>query len=125
MKRASERQQVIERWMLAISDDGGLKRHDDLHVDQIDGEWGSRDRWLDAGLEAYQTALKLRVSHQLAVVVVLAFSLTETVTQPPKDRSELEAAFDWSPPSLYLFGIGDAPWQQPGYTRVEQIDPRG
>jgi hypothetical protein len=109
--------------MLAISGDRGLHRHDDLHVDQIDGAWGLKKRWLDAGLESHQTAVELRSLHHLKVVVVLAFSLAETVTFPFKNRRDLESAFDWSPPSLYLFSAGDAPWQRPGYTRVEQIDP--
>jgi hypothetical protein len=57
--------------------DGGIARQDDLHVDQIDAEWAVKQRWLDAGLEAYRAALELRTSHHLDLVVVLAFSITE------------------------------------------------
>jgi hypothetical protein len=109
--------------MIGVATDGGLERYDDLHVDQIDAEWALKRRWLDAGLEAHRTALELRMSHQLDLVVVLAFSLTAAASFPFNDRRELEAAFDWSPPSLYLSNPGEEPWRQPGYTRVEQFDP--
>lgn len=108
--------------MLTVTTDGGILRHDDLHVDQIDDEWAAKRTWLSAGLEAYRIALEVRKGNQLDVRVVLAFSLIQDATFPFRNRHELEAAFDWSPPSLYLFNSGEEPWQQPGFIRVEQLD---
>lgn len=92
--------------MLEVLVDGGRERLDDLHVDQIDAEWGSRDRWVDAGLEALRLAVELRDAHHLDVAVVLAFSLNSPAIHPFKERRDFEAAVDWSPPSLYLFRPG-------------------
>ena len=122
MEDFTERKRVIENWMLAVSTDGGLERHDDLHVDQIDAAWGSRKMWLDGGFEALRTAQELRALHHLDLVVVLVFSLTEAAVYPFKTLREVEAALDWSPPSLYLFRHGEEPWRQPGYARIEQLD---
>lgn len=124
MNSASERRPVINRWMLEVLVDGGRERLDDLHVDQIDAEWGPRDRWVDAGLEARQIAVELRDEHHLDVAVVLAFSLNLPATYPFKERRDFEAAVDWSPPSLYLFGPGDEPWLKPGYARIEPLDAK-
>ena len=124
MNGASERRSVIDRWMLEVAVDGDLERLDDLHLDQIDAEWGSRDRWVDAGLEALRTAIALRDAHHLDVAVVLAFSLNLPATYPFKERRDFEAALDWSPPSLYLFRPGDEPWLRPGYTRIELLDAK-
>lgn len=118
-----ERQRVIEHWMLAIHANGGLDRHDDLHLDQIDRSWKPTESWIEAALEAHQTAVELRTAHELDVLVVLAFSLNPGAPCPLKDRKALEAAFDCSPPSLYLFRRGEEPWRQPGFVRVEQLKP--
>jgi len=48
-----KRGRAIEIWMTAIARDGGVDRYDDLHIDKIDPLWGSRDLWLQGGLEAY------------------------------------------------------------------------
>jgi hypothetical protein len=122
MNSASERRQVINRWMLEVLVDGGRERLDDLHVDQIDAEWGSRDRWVDAGLEALRMAVELRDAYHLDVAVVLAFSINLSATYPFKERRDFEAAVDWSPPSLYLFGPGDEPWLKPGCASIEPLD---
>jgi len=110
--------------MLAVIADGGMDRYDDLHVDRIDSDWTSKQFWFDGGLEAHQTAVCLRASHRLDVVVVLAFSLSESAAYPFSTRQEVEAAFDWSPPSLYLFRPGEEPWKRLGHARIEQFDPR-
>jgi hypothetical protein len=122
MNGASERRQLIDRWMFEASVDDGLERLDDLHLDQIDSEWGSRDQWLDAGLEAFRMAVELRDAHHLDVAVVLGFSLNLPATYPFKERRDFEAAVDWSPPSLYLFRPGDQPWLKPGYAHIEPLD---
>lgn len=109
--------------MLSIVVDGGVERYDDLHLDQIDPAWKSRGTCLDVALEAHRTALELRTAHNLNVLVVLAFSLNPDAAFPAQSAHAIEAALDWSPPSIYLFRRHEEPWRQPGITRVEQIDP--
>jgi hypothetical protein len=43
---AFERETTIRRWMLATVSDGGIKRLDDLHVDDIDGSWKDPTSWV-------------------------------------------------------------------------------
>lgn len=123
MKRAAEERRVIEHWMLAASANGGIDRLDDLHLDQIDPPLKARECWVDAGFEAHRAALELRTAHNLDLVVVLAFSLSVGVAYPISNRRALAEALDWSPPSLYLFRHGEEPWRQPGFDRIEQIEP--
>ena len=66
-------------------------------------------------------AVRLRDANKLNLVVVLAFSLSAAPSLPITDRRTIEAAFDWSPPSLYLFDR--EPWTQPGFVRIEAVDP--
>ena len=122
MANASKRDRIIKQWMLTVNSDGGLLRNDDLHIDQIDDEWVAKQTWLNAGLEAHRIALEVRKVNHLDVQVVLAFSLTQDPEFPFRNRYELEAALDWSPPSLYVFKSGEEPWHQPGCIRVEQFD---
>jgi hypothetical protein len=35
-------EQIIEKWMLTVSQNGGIQRSDDLHIDRIDEAWRSR-----------------------------------------------------------------------------------
>lgn len=106
---------TIENWMLSISQDGGVDRFDDLHIDQIDPSWGSRELWINAGLEAFRLALNLRDQHRLPLTVALAFSLESSAHPRGPDfgtAAGLRGLLDWSPPSLYLFPPGKEPWLQ-------------
>jgi hypothetical protein len=107
-----KREDVIEKWMLAIIDDGGIDRLDDLHIDEIDSRWKNREHWVEGGLEALRVAKAVRDRKQLPFTVALAFSLKSAELPIGVDfrtRPELEERFDWSPPSLFLFRRGGEP----------------
>jgi len=99
--------------MLDIAKDGGVARFDDLHIDKIDGDWKPRERWIDAGIQAYRIATDLRNEHQLPFLVSVAFSLAVGDQRRGVDfhnQAELEQRLDHTPPSLYLFKRGKEPW---------------
>ena len=96
--------------MLATVSDGGIERLDDLHVDDIDAGWKDPSSWVSAGLTAYGLALGIRRELGLDVTVALAFSLLDgqdTSEDVFDTQAEFEKQLDWSPPSLYLFKVGD------------------
>ena len=107
---AFEWETTIRRWMLATVSDGGIQRLDDLHVDKIDESWKDPTSWVSAGLIAYGLALRIRRELGLDVTVALGFSLVDaqdTSRDVFETREEFEKQLDWSPPSLYLFEVGD------------------
>jgi hypothetical protein len=109
-ERSHER--VIEHWMLTIATDGGINRYDDLHADEIDGNWMDRNAWVDAGIQAHRIAIALRDKHQLPFIIALGFSLQSGEGLEGVDfqtTGELAVRLDWSPPSLYLFDSGGTP----------------
>jgi hypothetical protein len=122
-----KREEAIEKWMLAIVDDGGVRRLDDLHVDKIDAAWKNRVQWVEGGLESFRVARVLRDRNGLHFTLALAFSLTSG-NQPRgvdfRTRKEFEGRLDWSPPSLYLFHPGEEPRNQivPGNS-AQDLDP--
>jgi|ERR1035438_3161609 hypothetical protein len=119
---ASDRETTIRRWMLATVSDGGIKRLDDLHVDDIDAGWKDPTSWVSAGLTAYGLALGIRRELGLDVTVALAFSLgdaQDTSVDVFETREEFEKQLDWSPPSLYLFKVGD----QQHLSATIRVDP--
>lgn len=117
--------QVVQAWMLANVQNRGYERHDELHVDRIDPDWKPRAKWMDAGIEAFRSAVHLRDRNQLSFTVALAYSLVSL--RPPhsgaeiRTREELESQLDWSPPSLYLFSRGDEPWTQSSLRQADGI----
>jgi hypothetical protein len=119
---ASDRETTIRRWMLATVSDGGIERLDDLHVDDIDAVWKDPTSWVSAGLTAYGLALGIRRELGLDVTVALAFSLVDA-QDTSEDVFDTPAAFekqlDWSPPSLYLFKVGD----QQHLSATVRVDP--
>lgn len=132
------REHIIEQWMLAVSQDGGIDRFDCLHVDRIDATWKSRDLWIEAGLEAYRLAVGVRDRHGLRLSVVLAFPLIAADEPKGVDfgtTEQLAGSLNWMPPALYLFRPGDEFWNQTETTKdgrevardivVTQLDPRG
>jgi hypothetical protein len=122
------REVAIERWMLAIIRNGGVQRHDDLHIDQIDKEWRSESTWVAGGLEAFKNALVVRDRRQLDYTVALAFSLRsgrEPIGITFSTVEDISEQLDWSPPSLYLFRIGQEPWlaaRNSEWNNLERLD---
>jgi hypothetical protein len=107
---ASERETTIRQWMLATVTNGGIQRLDDLHVDDIDESWTEPTSWVSGGLIAYGLALRIRRELDLNVTVALGFSLINaegTSVGVFETQEEFEKQLDWSPPSLYLFKVGD------------------
>jgi len=112
---APRRVQMIQDWMLTIVQDRGYEQYGELHIDKIDLGWKPREKWIEAGIEAFLLTVDLRDRNQLNFTVVLAYSL---VSQRPlrateiRTREELYSQLGSSPPSLYLFPKGDEPWSQ-------------
>jgi len=110
-----KREKIIERWMLTILNDDGIRRFDDLHIDEIDPRWKPRQEWIDGGLAAHRVALAVRDRHQLPFTVGLGFSL-EAGNHPIgvdfQAREEFCERLNWTPPSLYLFHRGEEPDKQ-------------
>ena len=107
-----QREEIIEKWILAIVQDGGLRRLDDLHIDKVDPTWKNRDHWVEGGLEAFRVARVVRDRNGLPHTVALAFSLKSGNRPLGVDfqtRAELDERLDWSPPSLYLFHRSEEP----------------
>jgi len=117
--------QIVQAWMLANVQNRGYERYDDLHVDRIDPDWKPREKWIDAGIEAFRLAVHLRDRNQLSFTVALAYSLVSL--RPPRSgtdirtREELESQLDWSPPSLYLFSPGEEPGTPPSIQKARGI----
>src|SRR5258706_7110510 len=123
---SSKHREVIRSWMTASARDGGISRHDDLHIDQIDRAWKSREQWIPAALSSYEVALEIRDEQKCDLSVVLAFSL-QSGEYPrrlvPHSHSELEASLHATPPSLYLFRPGTEFWtEEADQKTVEGID---
>lgn len=113
MTPQNRRKGVIEAWIVSILQDGGIDRYDDLHIDNIDKKWSKREHWLDAGLLAFQLALPLKQKYASHTTLSLAYSLESGEERRGVDfysPHELEAQFNWSPPSLYLFYRGAELW---------------
>jgi hypothetical protein len=112
---SQKREEIIERWMLTIVNDGSVRRFDDLHVNEIDPLWESRQQWIKGGLEALRIALAVRDKNHLPFTVGLGFSL-ESANRPIgvdfQSPEEFYEKIDWSPPSLYVFHRGEEPDKQ-------------
>ena len=125
----------IDHWLFDNIKNRGFERYEDLHIDQIDPAWKSREYWISGGLAAFREAVHLRDQHELDFAIVLAFSLKvddETRGIDFRTAEGLEAMLDASPPSLYLFQKGKEPWTESGVRegtvvaeniRVSEVDP--
>jgi hypothetical protein len=86
---------------------------DDLHVDEISERFRAAEVWIEAAIESLQTAILIRNTERWTYTVAAGFSLrsTSTPTGLPSDQlAEIVSEMDDSPPSLYLFKMGDEPW---------------
>jgi hypothetical protein len=108
--KPQDQTRVIERWMLQVSQDGGIERFDDLHIDQIDPRWKNRPLWAEASSSAFRSGVDVRNRLKLPLIVGLGMSLhSDTVVGDDIGLAELITQVDWSPPSLYLFREGQEP----------------
>jgi hypothetical protein len=107
-----EHARIIEIWISAISEDGGVERYDDLHLDVIDPKWKPRQTWMNGGLKAFHTAIEFRDNRHLPFVVGLGLSIAAEDNigeHGTVSSSDLQARMDSTPPSLYLFPAGHDP----------------
>jgi hypothetical protein len=97
--------------MRQVSQDGGIERYDDFHIDDIDPDWEARNSWADASLWAFDAALEARDKLKLPCTVGLGMSLCsdELDFGDGVSMAALVSQVDWSPPSLYLFRRGQEP----------------
>ncbi len=96
--------------MTASVSNGGMERFDDLHVDDIDPAWKDPTSWVSARVTAYGLAWGLQRELGLDVTVALGFSLVDAQDASRdifETQEQFEKQLDWSPPSLYLFRVGD------------------
>jgi hypothetical protein len=128
------RELVIESWMRAVINDGGVDRYDDLHIDAIDERWKHRPLWISGALESHDLALTVRDRNGFDISIGVGFSLEPSNFPGGVNfgtREELECQLNRTPPSLYLFHSGTEPWAKrdpesaasAGYTTVAEIEP--
>ncbi len=107
---------IIETWMSGCVQNGGIERHDELHIDRIDEAWRVPGVWIAASLETLALATSIRDSAGYRdLSVVLAFSLKSTPQKKGVDfttKEELAERLSHTPPSLYMFYRGREPWIQ-------------
>jgi hypothetical protein len=97
--------------MPRIRSEGGVFRHNDLPVNQIDPACKSNQLWFDAAREALQLAVMVRNELGWDLPVAVAFSLNAAEPEP-RSREDWEQQMDWTPPSLYLFEKGKEFWAE-------------
>ena len=109
-----EHKAIIEKWMMDAVQSGGIERHDELHIDRIDGAWKQSATWIPASLEVLKLATSVGSSDRYRnLSVVLAFSLRTAHQKIGVDftsAKELEQRLGHTPPSLYIFPQGKEPW---------------
>jgi hypothetical protein len=103
--------------MLRVIRDGGIDRHDDLHIDEVDRQWKLRKNWVAGAFESYRVAVTIRDRLNLNISIVLAFALvadSEWAGMEPVNLRDIEAQLAWMPPSIYAFRPGMEFWNQLG-----------
>ncbi len=118
--------EVIQKWILAVVRNDGIRRLDELHVNKVEPRWKSKNEWIEGGLESFRIALELRDQNRLPFTVALGFSLDSGDHLRGVDfqrREEIRDRLNWSPPSLYLFHPGKEPDTQSTGGSVQHLDP--
>jgi hypothetical protein len=74
----TKHKEIIQTWFESAIHEGGIDRYDDLHINQIDAAWKPRSKWVEAALESFETALKVRNrdSGNMSLTVVMHRSRT-------------------------------------------------
>ena len=119
---------IIEKWMIDSVQNGGIERHDELHIDRIDRAWKGPTTWIPASFEVLELATSIGESARYrGLSFVLALSLQTTCRETGVDFAsarDLEKMLGHAPPSLYIFPQGKEPWIQSGSegVSVQEID---
>ena len=115
---------ALHKWILWCISSKAYERLDDLHLSDLNADFGLRPNWLSSCCEIYFQCQKMPPSlirgYRLAIAVSLRSSNHATGVNF-HSRDELASELGNTPPSLYVFVRNNEPWQQyPTY--AESID---
>lgn len=104
----------IEKWIDGFIANRAFER-DDVHVDQLDERYRSRDAWLRGALLALTSAAAITARKNLPITVAVEFFLREgdvPGTLHLRSLDDLSSEnFSWTPPALTIYRRGDEPWR--------------
>lgn len=107
----------IASWITGLLQGSGLGSFDDLHVDDIHRDFQRRETWADAMRICLHIAEGITRLLGANATVVIGASLTadpDGEDLAPESLEALVTQTDWTPPSLYLFHLGQEPWRADG-----------
>ena len=105
---------TIEQWLHDAIVEEGYRRFDDLHIDEIDPRYDERSLWLKGINAALDEAAGIRDRRAWPFTIAAGIPLNATATAdgPTVARPEdVVQQFGETPPSLYAFPRGGAPWE--------------
>src|ERR1700722_13151048 len=99
----------------------GIKRFDDIHIDQIDPVWRDRASWFHGSSDALSLAkeLKLSIAPEKTLAIMCSLISEDSDLAVPRSPTEFSEQMDyWTPPSLYLFDPRNEPWADLGIVTI-------
>jgi len=89
------------------------KKHQDLHLDEIDSEFKQKANWIKGSLFIYEIILNLIKPDLYSCLLVIPLSHSDTesnIKQLTWDK--IKTLFDLTPPSFYLFPNGEENYEE-------------
>ncbi|MBC8042196.1 MAG: hypothetical protein IAF08_02010 [Rhizobacter sp.] len=98
-------EKVIEAWLTKTINEDIWKGHADIHIDEIDGRFKDKSRWLVGGKACLEKAIEIRKKFSLPCILTLNIELTseDFIGANFRNYSDIESQLSWTPPSLYVF----------------------
>lgn len=103
----------VQEWLRRAIALSGAQSFIDLHIDDVDDCWRSRDKWLDGAADCLRLAIRVIRDEASTWEVAIGMSLTPhsvPIGISARSSDDLVHEFDSSPPSLYVFESGTGPW---------------
>ena len=102
----------LRDWVLSSADEVGKHGYAEVHIDWVVDSYVAGES-LKLATDVLHRAELVAAECGVKLMPAIGQSLVDREQSPgapPVSAAELQAEFDWSPPSLYLFPIGSRLW---------------
>ncbi|SRR5690606_17967801 len=113
LNKKEQYKKLLSDWVDNSIRNKSWKKHQDLHIDEIDSEFRQKSNWIDGSFFIYEIILSIIKPDLYSCLLVIPLSYSDTETNISElTWNNIKVLLDLTPPSFYLFPNGEENYEE-------------